>query len=260
MIVDCHTHVNFDSDEFRFSEHLDAMTKVDACIVLGAAGIPSKEGNDKLGEYVENHKGKIYGFGTVNPLKDEVGLKALKGLVEKRRLSGVVMYCPAWGIHPAHSRAMEFYESVQQMGIPIFFHGGGHMKPEAVLDYSQPILLDEIARTFPAMKIVIGTMGQPFVEQALELAAKHKNVYADLTVQPVRVWQVYNTVVSAHERGVMDKLVFGSGFPASKPEECIETLLGFNKLFADTNLPTVPRDSIREIIERESLKLLGIKS
>jgi predicted TIM-barrel fold metal-dependent hydrolase len=127
------------------------------------------------------------------------------------------------------------------------------------LDYVQPYLLDEVARTFPALKIVIGTMGAPFVEQTLSMAAKHENVYADLTIKPSSVWQVYNTVVAAHERGVMDKLLFGSGYPLGKAGECIETLLGFNKLLADTNLPTVPRGSIRNIIERDTLELLGIK-
>ncbi len=41
--------------------------------------------------------------------------------------------------------------------------------------------------------------------------------------------------------------------------QCIETLLGFNMLIADTNLPTVPRGSIQSIIERDALRILGIK-
>jgi len=66
-------------------------------------------------------------------------------------------------------------------------------------------------------------------------------------------------VVAANEQGVMDKLLFGSGFPLSTAGPCIETLLGFNMLLADTNLPTVPRDNIKNIIERDTLGLLGIK-
>ena len=57
----------------------------------------------------------------------------------------------------------------------------------------------------------------------------------------------------------MDKLLFGSGFPSGNAGQCIETLLGLNMLLADTNLPTVPRGSIRNIIERNTLELLGIK-
>ena len=102
-------------------------------------------------------------------------------------------------------------------------------------------------------------MGMPFIEQTLSMAAKHKNVYADLIIRPHNVWQTYNTVVAAYEHDVMDKLLFGSGFPLGNAGECIETLLGFNMLLADTNLPTVPRGSIRNIIERNTLELLGIK-
>ena len=101
-------------------------------------------------------------------------------------------------------------------------------------------------------------MGLPFVEQTLLMLAKHKNVFADLTISPKNIWQTYNTVIAAYEYGVMDKLLFGSGFPACKAGECIETLLGFNMLLADTKLPMVPRSNIRSVIERDTLEILGI--
>ncbi len=140
-----------------------------------------------------------------------------------------------------------------------FFHNGPVLGCDAVLEYAQPILLDEIARRFGTLKIIIGDMGVPFVEQTLAMVSKHPNVYADLTINKDRIWQVYNIVVAAHEKDVMDKLFFGSGFPHGRADENIEMLLGFNKLLGDTNLPTVPRGDIRNIVERDSLSLLGIK-
>ena len=77
---------------------------------------------------------------------------------------------------------------------------------------------------------------------------------------PDNPWQVYNTVTGAYEHGVMDKLLFGSGFPAGNAGECMEVLLGFNRLFGDTALPRVPRGSIKNVIERNTLELLGIGS
>ncbi|MHC4759529.1 MAG: amidohydrolase family protein, partial [Planctomycetota bacterium] len=155
-------------------------------------------------------------------------------------------------------KAMQFYETAQEMLMPVFFHNDQSTR-SSVMNYAQPFLLDEVALSFPELKIIVGNMGSPFVEQTLALLQKHNNVYADLTLMPDRVWQVYNTVVSAHEYGVMEKLLFGSGFPSSSPGDCIETLLGFNKLLADTSLPRVPRDSIRQIVERDTLNLLGIE-
>lgn len=260
MIVDCHTHISFAADDVEASEHLAAAETVDACIVLAAATGQTEEANNKLAEYVNKHREKLVGFAVIEPTKDKINAKNLVSIREELRLNGMVLYCCASGFHPAHSRVMRFYESAQELALPVFFHYGDPFpSSKAVLDYAQPYLLDEVARTFPALKMVIGTMGVPFVEQTLSMVAKHENVYADLTIRPGSIWQTYNTVVAAYEHGVMDKLLFGSGFPFANASECIETLLGFNMRLADTNLPTVPRSSIRDVIERDALALLGIK-
>jgi len=260
MIIDCHTHINCDiDDDVSTSEHLEAAQTVDACIVLATPDGPGDRVNKVLSEYVNKHKEKMLGFALIEPVNDNVGVKNLTFIKNKLGLKGVVLYCCRLGFHPAHSRAMRLYESAQQLGLPVFFHNGPTLEPDAILDYAQPYLLDEVARTFPDLNIIIGTMGLPFIQQTLSMVAKHQNVYADLTIKPSNVWQIYNTVVAAHEQGVMDKLLFGSGFPFGNPGRCIETLLGFNMLLADTKLPTVPRGSIQSIIERDTLKLLGIE-
>jgi predicted TIM-barrel fold metal-dependent hydrolase len=259
MIVDCHTHINCAASGVDASEHLAAAETVDVCLVLAGVCESSEETNKELSEYVGRHKEKMVGFGFVEPTRDKTCVKNLTTVSDKLGLKGAVVYCSSCGFHPAHSRAMRFYESAEELGLPVFFHNGAPLGPSAVLDYAQPFLLDEVARRFPSLKIVIGSMGAPFFDQTLSMVAKHKNVYADLTLKPSNVWQVYNVVMSAHECEVMDKLLFGSGFPMGKAGECIETLLGFNKLLADTNLPTVPRGNIRGVIERDTLEVLGIE-
>lgn len=260
MIVDCHTHINCDGDDISSSEHPASVETVNMSIVLASPGDSSDEVNKELSKYVNKYKDRTVGFAFVDPTRDEVGVKRLASLPKKLGLKGVVLYCSNCGFHPAHSEAMIFYETAQELGLAAFFHNGGFVRESgAILDYAQPWLLDEVAREFTELKIVIGNMGTPFVEQTLALVAKHKNVYADLTIEPERVWQVYNTIVAAHELGVMDKLLFGSGFPFGNAGQCIETLLGFNKLLGDTNLPTVPRGNIKNIVERDTLGVLGIK-
>ena len=259
MIVDCHTHMGPAADDAAMAEHLAAAETVDVCVVLATPGGPNDELNKKLGQYVNRHATKMVGFAAVEPGKHKTGPDNLKSIREKSGLKGVVLHCSACGFHPAHSSAMRFYESAQELGLPVFFHNAGDaLGADAVMEYAQPYLLDEIAREFTELKILIGSMGVPFVEQTLAMVARHKNVYADLTIRPKSVWQTYNMVVAAYERGVMDKLLFGSGFPSGDAGQCMETLLGFNMLLADTNLPTVPRGSIRNIIERDTLRLLGI--
>jgi predicted TIM-barrel fold metal-dependent hydrolase len=254
-------HITLDGrGRIRFT-YLAAAETVDVCIVLATSDGPSDEINKKLSQYVNAHKEKMAGFAVVEPGTDKISTNHLKSIPDKLGLKGAVLYCSACGFHPTHSRAMRFYESAQELGLPVFFHNAVYpTRTDAVLEYAQPFLLDEVAREFANLKIIIGNMGVPFVEQTLSIIARHKNVYADLTIYPGRVWQTYNMVVAAYEHGVMDKLLFGSGFPSASAGQCIETLLGFNMLLADTNLPTVPRGNIRNIIERDTLELLGIKN
>jgi predicted TIM-barrel fold metal-dependent hydrolase len=247
------------AEDVAVAEHPATAGAVDVCMVLATPDGPSDEVNKKLTQYVNKHSTRTVGFATFEPGKDKTSPDKLKSIQEKSGLKGVVLHCSARGFHPAHSSAMRFYESAQELALPVFFHNAGDaLRSNGVMEYAQPYLLDEVAREFTALKIIIGSMGVPFVEQTLSMVARHENVYADLTIRPKSVWQTYNMVVAAYERGVMDKLLFGSGFPLGDAGECMETLLGFNMLLADTNLPTVPRVSIRNIIERDTFRLLGI--
>ena len=259
MIIDCHTHINCSDFNITPEDHFAASEQVDACLVLAYPGQSNRQSNELVGKYVTKHPQKLFGFAVVNPVKDDISKKCWSAVKDDMGLRGVVLYGGTEGFHPAHSRALQFYEVAQDLKIPLFFHNTPPFAAGSVLEFTRPSLLDEIAQKFKNLKIIIGSMGRPFVNETLGMLAKHKNVFGDLTINPQKVWEVYNTVLSAHEADVLDKLVFGSGLPFGKPQSCIETLLGFNKLFADTNLPTVPRESIRGVIERDSLAVLGIE-
>ena len=258
MIIDCHTHLSNSDSSVNLEEHEEVYAEMDGFFVLGGLHEDRTRTNEQLNEYVAKNP-KAVGFTAVNPVQDPVGKKEIKALTQHERIRGVVLYCPEEQFHPTHSRAMRLYERCQDMGLVVFFHNCPTYSPQAVMDYGRPWLLDEVARTFPDMKIIIGRMGLPFLEQGICMLSKHPNVFADLTILPHKVWQVYNMVIGAYEGRVMDKLLFGSGYPSVKPDACIELLLGFNKMFGDTHLPQVPREKLRSIVERNSLETLGLK-
>ena len=258
MIADCHTHINCPSAESDAATHAEAYQDIDTCFVLAMGLDDRAKANAQAVEYAAAHPDKAYAFANFDPVSDKVSENAVSAAIPNSGFAGAVLYCGRQGFHPAHSRAMRFYEAASKLGFPVFFHNRA-LGADSVLDYAQPFLLDEVARKFPSLKMIIGNMGLPFVNQTIAMIAKHPNVYADLTISPKRVWEVYNVVVRANEASVMDKLLFGSGFPQAKPSECIETLLGFNRLLADTNLPTVPREQMRGIIERDIIRVLGIE-
>jgi predicted TIM-barrel fold metal-dependent hydrolase len=258
MIVDCHTHLHSPEKGSLAEEHLAVCSRLDACFVLAGIAGDRRVLNSELADYCSRNT-KARGFAVVNPLEDDISYKAVKKLTVEQGLCGLVLYCAEEKYHPAHTRAMRLYEEAQKLGLVVFFNNCPPYTTQAVLDYAQPWLIDEIARTFGDLKMIIGRMGLPFFWQTEALLAKHDNVYADMSLHPQRVWQIYNMVLSAYEAGIMNKLLFGSGFPYAEPDVCIETLLGFNRMLANTYLPQVPREKLRSIVERDSLTLLGIK-
>ena len=157
---------------------------------------------------------------------------------------------------------MRVYERCVSHQMPLFVSSidalGGAGGGDAVMEFGRPLLLDEVARAFPSLPIVIGKLGFPWIDEALLLLGKHRNVFADIAGVASRPWQLYNALLTASSLGVMDKLLFASGFPFDTPESAIEALYSINQLAQGTNLPVVPREALRGIVERDTLSLLGL--
>ncbi len=256
MIVDCHTH--FSDDQRLMSELLGSAEPVDKCIVLGTRQPAFEDVNEKLSQFVNAHKEKMIGFALIDPTRETYDSRALRKITRELGLAGTAVYCADSGFHPTHSKAMRFYESAEELGLPVFFHNGPALRPDSHLEYAQPMLLDGIANQFRGLKIIIGNIGTPFFEQTYAMLSKHENVYADFTINPERPWQTYNAVVFAYENKLINKLLFGSGFPNGRADSCIEILLGFNRLLGTSYMPTVPRSVISDFLERDTLSVLGI--
>src|SRR5437762_589873 len=84
---------------------------------------------------------------------------------------------------------------------------------ERMVGYARAYLLDEVARAFPNLKMVVSHLGYPWVDEAIVLLGKHQNVYADVAALLRRPWVAYDALVRAHQFHVIEKLLFGSDFP-----------------------------------------------
>src|SRR5205823_6012955 len=161
---------------------------------------------------------------------------------------------------PTSTVAMRVYSEAARLRLPIIFHQNAQSARESKLEFARPYLLDEVAREFPELKIVITQLGYPWVDETLALLAKHANVFAEISGLLQHPWPAYNALVAAHQMGVVDALLFGSNFPFTSPAACIENLYSINHFVHGTNLPNIPREQLRQIVERNTLDLLGIES
>ena len=239
--------------------HWSQASAVDKAIVLGfksrylRADIP----NRYVSEYVNRYPDKLIGFAGIDPT-DPAACDELRMVHAELHLRGITLSPPNQDFHPTDTRAMAVYEVAEQLGMPIVIHPLSPSAEQSKMEFGRPYLLDEVARSFPRLHIVVAQLGQPWVDETICLLAKHANVFADVSGLLRRPWQAYNTLLSCHQYGVMDKLLFGSDFPYTSATACIEAMYSLNQVAAGTNLPTEPRETLRGVVERDTLLLLGL--
>ena len=291
MIVDCHTHVWQSPDQlgqlvlgdmFRHNKnrpqratlaapilrsipsadvehHWAQSGTVDKSIVLGFKSryLNAEIPNQYVADYVNRFPQKLIGFAGIDPTESGAAGE-VRTCKNELRLRGITVSPPNQDFHPTDTRAMAVYAAAEELAMPVLFHPGGHFTEQSKMEFGRPVLLDEVARSFPRVRVVIAQMGQPWIDETIALLGKHQNVYADVSGLLRRPWQAYNAMVSAYQSGVIDKLLFGSDFPYTDAAECIEALYSLNQLAHGTNLPVVPREALRGIVERDTITLLGL--
>ena len=277
MIVDVHTHcmqpehvskVGRAADEragyppmqpLPPDTYLKGMEPVDRAIVFGirafATGVASP--NDFTAEWVANAPDKLIGFMAIDPAEegcpDEIDRCLELGL------RGIKIYPMLGRYDPTDPTIFAVYEKAQRLRLPILSHFGAHPNPRAMLKYSHPLLVDEIAQAFPDLKFVIAHMAHPWQRDCALVLRKHPNVYADVSGSGwVRPWQAWEAFILMQEWNVTDKLLFGSDFPLWTPQEGMDKMRCLNEQVEGTNLPRIREDVIEGIIHRNSLELLGL--
>lgn len=241
------------------SDHAAAAEFVHKTLVLGfrSAYLGASVPNEALAEYVTRHGQIMIGIGAVDPTERDA-LATAQGLLERPEFRGLTVSPALQNFHPADSRAMALYELCSRRGAPVFFCQGTHFPTLGRMEYARPHLLDEIAREFPSLTIVLSSLGHPWIEEGIALAGKHARVFADVAGLIRRPWLAYNALVTAYQYNITDKILFGSDFPFFTAARAIESIYRLHEMTAGTNLPNVPREVLRTMVERDSLELLGI--
>ncbi len=285
MIVDCHTHTWESSAQLGSAldaagtgklgpiagrdtqppvasadRHFAACEHVDVTVVAGfqsrylRAEIP----NDQIASYVRQHPDRLVGFAGIDPSDSKTAIDELRRAREELGMVGAAVAPAAQDFHPSDSKALVVYQEAAELGMPVLFHSGIRPCSATKLEYAQPVLLDEVAREIPDLKLLIANVGSPWIAETLALLAKHGNVYAEISGILKQPWQAYQMLLSACQGGVMHKLLFGSGFPFAVAAHCIEAIYDINHMCRGTNLPAIPGEELRALVERDSLPLLGI--
>jgi len=278
MIIDSHSHIwlsprclgqaqdfsclnQQEIEQAQPEIHQTSMDPAGISFVLGFVSrhLEAEIPNAIISKYLKSFPDQLYGFAGIDPCDLDV-VEQIGRLYEEDGFVGFTL-CPACqGFHPCDTRAMRLYELAQDKHMPVYFLYGMRLPETAYLEYAQPLAIDEIARSFPSLKIIISHMGFPWVEQTISLLAKHFHIYADVAGLSKSPWLAYRSLVLAYECRVIEKLFFASDFPNDTVKNAVEALFNLNKITLDSVLPAVPREHLRGIVERDTPKILGLSS
>lgn len=239
--------------------HANAMRPVARAFVLGfrsqrlGASLP----NDLLAAVVRNRPDRLLGFAGIDPLV--AGWREELDRAIDLGCSGITVSPSFQGCPPTHSQAMRLWEACAERSLPIIVSRPTPMPQEAILEFDRPTHWDEALRALPSLRIVFASFGAPYVEETLLLLSKFPHAFAHCGASLRRPIDAYRWISAAAELGVLDRILFASGFPFDTPAATMERLYGLNTLVHGTTLPSVPRRELQAIVERDALSLLGIR-
>jgi predicted TIM-barrel fold metal-dependent hydrolase len=214
--------------------------------------------DEYVAAFVGRAADKLVGFASCDPTQAGY-MEELRHAFEHLKLKGLKLGPIYAGFDPRDAICEPIYRYCQERRLPILFHTGTTFNRDAPLGVSRPWLIDEVAISFPELRIVMAHLGHPFFDECLVVIRKHPHVYADISALYYRPWQFYNMLITAQEYKVMHKLLFGTDYPFTTSQESLAGVRGVNRIIGDSPLPRVSADAIEEILHRDAFTLLGIE-
>jgi hypothetical protein len=176
--------------------------------------------NDDVAAMVAQFPGRFVGVAAVNLEKPVEAVRELERAVKELGFKALRVVPWLWNRPPNDKFYFPLYVKCIELDIP-FCTQVGHTGPLMPSETGRPIpYLDEVALTFPELKIVGGHIGHPWTDEMIGLAWKHENVFIDTSAYLPRYYppQLLHYVKTYGQ----DKVLFGTNFPQLSLEKCVQ--------------------------------------
>lgn len=188
MVVDVHTHLF--TDDIRRSYFRKAKGRVDKAVILHYPTLLAHDVTqqrplplDELLALAE-HRPELLVVGSVTMESDITPQLATLGrLLSEQKIAGIKLYIGYQHFYPTDERVEHAARLCAQHNRPLIFHTGDVYDPNgiALLKYSHPLAIDEVAARYPETKIIVAHFGFPYLLETAMMAGKNPNVYVDIS-------------------------------------------------------------------------------
>ena len=140
--------------------------------------------NGEMAKVVESHPDRFLYQPNLSPIKHK-GIKSALWELEywvKEKGAKIFKFYPPEDTYINDPDLWPFYRVAEELDIVLDIHTGFCWVPPGKSKYALPILIDDVARDFPNLKINAFHMGYPYCDDLNMVAMGHPNVYLCLSV------------------------------------------------------------------------------
>ncbi|HLG17261.1 MAG TPA: amidohydrolase family protein [Blastocatellia bacterium] len=176
--------------------------------------------NDQVAAIASEFPGRFFGVAAVNLEKPLEATRELDRAVMELGFKALRVIPWLWNRPPNDKLYYPLYVKCIELDIP-FCTQVGHTGPLMPSEPGRPVpYLDEVALTFPELKIVGGHIGYPWTDEMIGLAWKHENVFIDTSAHLPRYYPP--ALLHYMKTYGKEKVLFGTNFPQLPFEKCME--------------------------------------
>ena len=140
------------------------------------------------------------------PLPDELERQMTLGAV------GLKLHPVHGGFSPNDPALYPVYRLCQQRGLPVIFHCGTSVFPGATNRYADPVLVEDVARDFPDLTIVLAHGGRGWwYDAAAFMTLMRENVWIEVSGLPPKKLPEYYSRYNFES--LAQKMIFGTDWP-----------------------------------------------
>ena len=176
--------------------------------------------NDEIAGMARQFPGRFVGVATVDLEKPVAAVHELERAVRELGMKALRVIPWLWNRPPNDKLYFPLYVKCIELDIP-YCTQVGHTGPLLPSEPGRPVpYLEEVALTFPELRIVGGHIGYPWTDEMIGQAWKHENVFIDTSAYLPRYYppQLLHFMRSYGR----DKVLFGTNFPMLDFVKCAE--------------------------------------
>ena len=151
-------------------------------------------------------------------------------------------------ISPSEARFYPIYTKCCELNVPVFITmAPPPMVQGALIEYTDPRDVDKVARDFPELTIIMSHGGYPFVQEAIFVCQRTRNVYMDCS-EYERAPMATHYIESLTTGVLADKIIFASAHPFIEQKDAIETYMNMG----------LDEETLAKVMYKNAYRVLGL--